>query len=253
MRMPKFLLATLLCLGLTLFAESAQSQNISTGYTVTPKSGAGLEFEAAWRQHVEWRKQNNDPWSWDTWQVVSGPNLDEYVIRSAGHSWADFDAYEASEFTALADEHFYETVLPFMGSVSNTMSATDTSLVHLPADPTAINLADVTTFHLKPDQGEAFNEVMTAFHEAVVQHDSPLYYVVASPVGGSTGPSVTLVVLAEKWADFEEPDPSIFELMVQTYGEERAGELFQQFAGSFTSTENVILRLRRDLSMLDGM
>ncbi len=253
MRRPKFLLLPLLGFCLALFTESAQSQNLAMVYRVTPKSGSGAGFETAFRQHMEWRKANNDPWVWETYQVAVGQDLGTYFVRSGDHTWADIDAYEQSELETRAGPHFEATVGLLVESASFVINATDTTKVRMPADITSLNLFWVETYNLKPDQVQAFNEAVDKFHQAIVQHDAPLYYVFTSLVVGGTGPRISVVIFAENWAGFAGPDQSFEELMTATYGAEGAMELFQQFGGSYTSMETAVLRLRRDLSNLPEM
>ena len=40
--------------------------------THTPKPGATAKYEAARVKHMAWHKAQKDPWSWLTWEIVSG-------------------------------------------------------------------------------------------------------------------------------------------------------------------------------------
>jgi hypothetical protein len=61
---------------------------------------------------MEFRQEQGDPWSWGIGQVVVGENLGTYYALSGPHSWADFDAYNNSEFTQIADESRRDSPMP---------------------------------------------------------------------------------------------------------------------------------------------
>lgn len=248
--LPTILVAFLLA----VMSQSAwaQASNLAQLYTVKPKAGMEAGFQTALKQHVEWRMQNNDPWIWTTYEVIQGDNLGDFVIRSADHAWADFDAYEAG-FGPKGSVQFQASVAPLVESLTNSISALDTAHVRLPEDLQAVNLLQVITYHVKPDQGQKFNEAIGKIHDAIVKKDYPVHYVFVNQVVGGAGPAVTLVVLFENWAAFEDPDQPMAAMLAEVYGQKEAGKLFEDFAGSFTSVESSVLRVRPDLSVNPGM
>ena len=80
---------------LTGIPAHAQDATYARSYTVTPKDGMVAQFEAALQAHTRWRTENNDPWTWGVSTFEVGEAVGRYAIRSGGHSWADFDAYDA--------------------------------------------------------------------------------------------------------------------------------------------------------------
>ena len=62
-----------------------QSENLAQGFVSVVKPGMAAQFEAAVKQHVEWRQQNNDPWNWTWFEVVNGEPLGQYLVRSGNH------------------------------------------------------------------------------------------------------------------------------------------------------------------------
>lgn len=96
MRRLTLLTITLAAVGIGLGAEHAQAQgNLADVWTLVPKPGVGQGFEAALRDHMQWRTEAGDPWQWSVYTVETGPDVGAYVVRSSNHSWADFDAYDA--------------------------------------------------------------------------------------------------------------------------------------------------------------
>lgn len=254
MRTTKSFLYAALAFCLALVVQPAQAQVIDVVYTVTPNSGNPAVFEAAFKAHIEWRKANGDPWTWEVYEVATG-EFGKYYIRSGDHSYADLDAYEASEFDQAANAHWMTTVQPSVESISNSISALNEDIVRFPDDPSALRLFTVTEFHLKSGHEQDFVTGIQEFHEVIVEEDIPFYYVMSSLVAGGVGPSMTLVGLSNNWAGFASAagDAAMGAAMAEKHGAEGAAAILAKVTGAVSWSESQVLRLRVDLSMLDGM
>ncbi len=254
MRLVRPLAWAILAIGLTLAPGQLRAQNLAQVWTLKPTPGSGAGFEAALRQHMEWRKANGETWNWTMYQIVTGPNQGDYVARSGGHTWADFDAYDAG-FGPEGGLNYGATVSPLTASASMTVSITDTTKARLPEDVDEYNLLNVITWTLVPGRGRAFREVVDKYHAAITEADAPFYYVFVNPIAGSTGPSITGVFFEKNWAGFAPSDPTLAEIMTEKYGEEEFEAIQEQLNSSVVSTETQILRRRQDLSIVldDGM
>ena len=144
----KLLLGLLAAFWLSLISQSlfAQANNLAKIYFVNVKSGHDTEFVAALKEHVEWRKQAGDPWTWLVYQIVNGKNLGDFVIRSSGHSWADLDSYE--EFLAKGAVEFNKNVGPHIKSISNAITAGDTTNFNWYPNNDDVNL--ISGYHISP-------------------------------------------------------------------------------------------------------
>jgi len=241
-------LATMLLFCVVAFPEVAQGQteNIAQGYVHTVQLEMIAQFEEAVKQHVQWRKQNNDPWEWTWYQMVNGDGLGTYLVRSGNHRWADLDVRYAWDDRVGAAPHFLATVGPFVESEDSSISQLDSALSRPPDDLSAITLFAVTEFDVRlPGQ---FREAITKIGEGLDRGNwgrSYLWQMVAN--GGTT--DATLVVPAENWAALAPPEKSLPVVMAEVYGEQEANELMQQFASSIRSRNSYTLRVRRDLSL----
>ena len=56
-----------------------------------PHDGDTVDFEAGYIRHLQWHKQQNDPWAWYGWTVWAGERQRAFVYASFGHSAADLD------------------------------------------------------------------------------------------------------------------------------------------------------------------
>ena len=248
-------LATLfmaLGLGLAYQTAHAQANNLARFYHVEAKAGHAAELDAAIEAHAQWRKQNSDPWAWTVYQVVNGTNLGDYIILSSGHTWADFDAYDAG-FGMKGSAHWQENVMPHVASVESAINASDTTHVNWPADPQTVNLISVVTFHLKPGHGQAFEQAIGMFHKTIMEHKYPAHYSFGWVLNGANSGAVHLVLPYESWADMQEPDEPMGPFMVRVLGEEKAMKLFQQFDSTYHHSESMVVRKRPDLSVMHAM
>lgn len=229
-----------------LVPRAADAQNLARLYTVSPKEGADLA--AAIQEHAQWRAENGDPWTWGVYEVMTGENLGSFVIRSGGHSWADFDAYDQGEFAEAAGAHYDATMAPAVGSISSVITIADTAHRRLPESFENIQLYSVITWYLKPDKVQDFQSAIGQIHDAIVQTDWPARYAFASVASGAAGPQTSLVLFYEDWAAFEEPETTFDQMLAEVYGEE-AGAIFEKFAASYRWEESFIMRIRPDLSV----
>ena len=252
MRLVRPLAAAVIAIGLTLAPSLLEAQNLAQVWTLKPAMGSVAAFESAFRDHVEWRKANGETWNWTTYQVVTGPDQGDYVIRSGDHTWADFDDYDAG-FGPEGGFAYGATVMPLTASASMVITNSDTTKMRLPDDLDEYNMLNVVTWMLKPGHEVAFNEAIDKYVTAITEADAPIYYVFINPVAGSIGPSITAVIFEKNWAGFEEGDPSMNELMTEKYGEDGFAEIVEQLTSSIVSEETQIVRRRPDLSIvLDG-
>jgi hypothetical protein len=203
---------------------------------------------------MDWRLANGETWAWNVYEVLTGPDVGSFVVRSPNHSWADWDAYDAG-FGPEGGMGYGAWVAPLTQSVAHRIEATDTTKVRLPDDMDAYNLFQVITWHLKPGSDGAFNEAVGKYHAAITEADYPMYYVFLNNVAGAEdGPAVVGVFLSENWAAFGEGDDGDLEaLLLEKYGEEGLMEIGEQFQNSIEAISAQIVRIRRDLSIAPDM
>lgn len=243
--MRKSCLIVILAFGLTASVAFSQASNLAQNYKMVPKAGMQSQVESALKAHTEWRKAHGDSWTWDIYQQIVGPDNGTFYARSGGHSWADFDDYDFPG----ADAHFDQTITPLLRSVSNSISAIDTTLVRWPAED-EFKLFEVVVYDLKPGGGADFSAAIKKYHEAIGQKSDQIYYVFDWTVFGNDGTDdVSGVFPQNNWAGFAPNDPTVEKIMAEVYGEEEAAEILKQFLGSIRSTSNSVLLYRPDLSV----
>ena len=241
-------LATTLLLWVVAFPEAAQGQteDIAQSYVHTVQPEMIAQFEEAVKQHVQWRKQNNDPWEWTWYQVVNG-GRGRYLVRSGNHRWADLDVRYAWDDRVGAGPNFLATVGPFFESEDSSISQLDGALSRPLDDYSAITLFAVTEFDVRlPGQ---FREAITKIGEGLDRGNwERSYQWLMEAYGGGTT-DATLVIPAENWGGLAPPEKPLPVLLAEVYGEQEASDLMQQLASSIRSQTSYTLRVRPDLSL----
>lgn len=243
MTMRKLSLLVIPLLFVTTFESNAQSNNIAQIWEMVPIFGHAGMVEDALKEHVLWRNAHGDTWNWDVFQVVTGENYNTFYARSGSHTWADFDSYNLEG----ASEHFQATVQPHLQSVSNSISAGDTTNVYFPPDG-EFNLLTVVSYDVIGSKRVALTDALGKFSEALRKRGTSFYHVFSWTVAGGDGTNdLTGVFPADTWADFEDPDPNIMQIMMEEYGEEAMG-IFEAFTSAVRNERTMILVHRKDLS-----
>lgn len=243
---PVVMTVAILASTLPAVAQDEDPGLISKVFRITVDPGDALHFETAFREHLKLGVKNNEPWAWYTWQMVNGPDLGQYVVRSHGHRWRDFDEREQHNRLDRAD--FMATVAPHITSISSTLETVEPALSNWPADRGRPALVEMTRFKLEFAAVQDFVAAVEKLHEAVIEKDPSRHYVWFSTINGSTGPTMTLAIPHDDWADFEPEEQPLWELVSQVYGEAEAQAIRQAIGRAVRSSISYVLQLREDLS-----
>jgi len=250
MKNKKLLLGLAAVLMLSLFSQNlfAQAKNLAKEYYIKVAPGHGSDFVSALKQHAEWRKKAGDPWSWTVYQVVNGQNLGDYIIRSGGHTWGDLDSYE--DFLAKGSVEFNKNVAPHIASITSMINSVDTACVNWPANNDEVKLLSVLVFHLKPGHEWPFSQVVHKFDKAIKANNREDHYALVWTENGLPGPRAALVFPFRNWAEMQGPEESFGAFTFRVFESYEAQKLWDDFNGSFSSTETFVLKVRPDLSVL---
>lgn len=240
-------LVTLALLALNARPVRAQDGNLAFTYWLTIRPGSEAAFEAAWKAHLAFRRDNGDTWSWTALQQTFGDQMGTYVIRSAGHTWAEMDAYVAANASGRLDNHLTATVAPLVESVRSGVTTVDANLSVPPEAGTTTNVFPVTNVTLKPTGGQAFNAGVAAVKEAVTAENYPMRFVVLRRTYGGPAPTVAIVGQSPNFAGLS-ADAGLEAMLIRHFGPERSAEIFGSFFEAIESLETSILVARPDLS-----
>ena len=234
--------AALVVCPMAALAQDPQPESIAKIWTFIPKNGDQAGFEKAFAEHVQWRRDNKDPWHWDVYVQVDGPEVGAYYARSGNHSWADFDAYDASEFVAKASDHWTRTVSPHLDDIHSSITRWLPALSNWPDDAPIYNLFQLQHIQIKPGHMRAYTQAVGTIADALKQAKWPYHWGLDAMMSGGEGPSVTLVLPSMKWADMAEPKPNFYDTMAGVIGEEKAAKTMADLNATVATTKVTIVR-----------
>jgi hypothetical protein len=248
--MRRTLVTTLAVLLLASAAPAAAQQEapgvVAKWHLVIAKPGEALQFENSYREHLKLHAANNDPWAWNTWQIVNGQNLGQYVILSPNHTWQEFDRHEQASRMDMAD--LTANVLPYVQTISSTLEAVEPAISNWTEESAQPKLVEIMVFKLKYDRTRQFYEAAKKLHQAVIDHDPTRQYAWFTTVNGSDGPKMMLAIPHENWAAMKREGPSVWQLLEQAYGTDGAEKVRSAIESSIRSQHSYILEHRADLS-----
>ncbi|MBK1879682.1 hypothetical protein [Pelagicoccus mobilis] len=257
MRNPilKALVAALVSLFLScsLFSDHHKSDEkgavLGRGYTFEVKMGSQADFQKAFAEHVQWRRDNGDTWGWECFVVVNGPDLGNYHVRSYPHSWADFDEYYNSEFGKKASEHWYATVAPHLESIEADI-AVDRQDLSKWTDGRDYEYFTVNTVRTKIGRQWDYLNAIEQIGNVLKETESWDYdWSVSVQKAGGVGNNVWLVFPSEDWAGMEDPSPNAYEVVLEALGEEKTKEIFDQLNDSVAKSVSNHFRHLPDYSI----
>lgn len=243
-RLTIFVILTSLSAAGFLLAE--ERGTIGQVHRVKPAMGHTLEFEKAYKGHIEWHRQQNDSWNWDCWQYVAGPYTDQYAIVTGGHHWADF---ARGEMGSADSKHAQENLGPHMEEHTSYFSQVhpDISSATVPGTPPPA--VSVYNYILKPGKTTHFLSSVRKMHQALQAGGWKGRYMWVEVAEGSPhNAQFYVVVMRDSWGDFEEPEKSLVQVAEEQMGRSETELAGEQFWDAVQSTVSHTLVYRSDLS-----
>jgi len=246
-------IVTLLCSALMVLAPAvagAQTPPDSVSEVLRQKIRPGTvqDYEAARKKHMAWHKAQNDPWAWEVFEVMTGPDTGSYLISSGDHQWKDMEAWVAK--MADADAADSQTSMgPYIAGTQREYWTQLNAISRLPSSDIQYPLITVTTYHVKPGSDAALRTAITKVNAALDAGKFPLrtiWYVLTSG-----GPSPTYAVVAPREGlGAMAPSPSLLEVIEKQLGKPASDALVKSFYDNVVAANTELLRLRTDLSYL---
>jgi hypothetical protein len=243
--------AVLLALFLAVPALGQPAGDVAVINTHTPKQGMGEKYEAARKKHMAWHKAQKDPWTWLTWEIVSGEASGGYYTASFGHVWKDFDAQEKFEKADNAD--FDKGIGPTIGRSfqSYYVRRADLSLTPPSATPPT-PYSFLTFFLLKPEGVNDFQEAVKKINEGIKktnwkQQGPSAWYQL---VNGGEGPMYVLSGGRDNWAAFAPNEKSLDQMLEEAFGKEQGAAILAKGRNAIRSSRTETIKYRPDLSYI---
>lgn len=232
---------------LLVMAAIAQAQGpIGRNFVTEVKDGQAAQWEAAYKEHIDWHRSNNDTWSWTTYQIESGPRLGQYFVRTGGHEWADFDAHaemdakDGANHAATAGKHT-KSAISWFDRIHRNLSRTVDG-------EGPVSILEYTRVVVKPSKVGDFLNAMSKFHAAFEKTSSPARFVVVQTESGGRTSNFAFVGLHKNWASLEQDPMAIIKMMEEVYGRQDAAAIGDDFWSCVEEMETFTMRSRPDLS-----
>lgn len=247
-------IVTLLCSAIMVLApavagaQTPPSDSVSEVLRQKVRSGTVQDYEAARKKHMAWHKAQNDPWAWEVFEVMTGPDTGSYLISSGDHQWKDMEAWVAKMADADAADS-QASMGPYIAGTQREYWTQLNGISRLPSSEIQYPLITVTTYHVKPGSDAALRAAIAKVNAALDAGKFPLrtiWYVLTSG-----GPSPTYAVVAPREGlGAMAPSPSLIEVLEKQLGKPAADALVKSFYDNVVSANTELLRLRTDLSYL---
>lgn len=247
-------IVTLLCSALMVLApavagaQTPPPDSVSEVLRQKIRPGTVQDYEAARKKHMGWHKAQNDPWAWEVFEVMTGPDTGSYVISSGDHQWKDMEAWVAKMADADAADS-RASMGPYIAGTEREYWTQLNAISRLPSSDIQYPLITITTYHVKPGSDAALRTAVAKVNAALDAGKFPLrtiWYVLTNG-----GPSPTYAVVAPREGlGAMAPSPSLLEVIEKQLGKPDADAVLKSFYDNVVSANTELLRLRTDLSYL---
>jgi hypothetical protein len=114
------LMITLALTGVNAAAQQSSQANQYAGnearllgraYVYQAKPGMIPQFEAGVKRHMSWHQTQNDPWSWETWEIATGQAAGQYLIVTMP-AWSELASWDA-HFASAQAVNASTNILPY--------------------------------------------------------------------------------------------------------------------------------------------
>jgi len=236
-----------LCLAAVMCAaENAPPESVCEVHVNKVKPGMTAQYEQGRAKHMAWHKAQNDTWSWNTYEITTGPDTGSYLVSSCGHAWKDFDTREKFN---IADSQNAQA------SMGNTMAGETMSYYVLRQElsdtpkPAIPPYFSVVFFHLKADGVNDFRSGVKQVNEAYTKTNTPrhptYWYTLVS---GGMGPEMVLVQERNSIGDMAPTTPKTLDEIVKEASSDQGTTALSTLRKAIDHTNSTLLHYRPDLS-----
>jgi hypothetical protein len=249
-KMLVFLSVAAFTLALPAAAQMAP-KSVTELIEIKVKEGMNQQFEEGIKKFHQWEHQQNNPFTYHYWSVITGSEGGNYIVATTGHDWKDFD--EAEKFGPASGKDLAADVGPYVESavVSYWEAHQDLSANPPQAGEAPPKFISVTTYFLKPGGFDTLEDIIKQANEAIKKTNWPAkhdeWYTL---INGGEGPQLSVVTWHKDWADFQPPEPSFGKMLTNVYGKVGSGALYQKFLKSIRTWKTEICRYRPELSYI---
>jgi len=231
----------------TAFSADAPA-NLADVWKMVPNDGQASQFESAFKEHLLFRKKQNDPRNWQTYTPVIGDDLNFYIVRYCCLNWADLDSYQQWSEQVKMMEHWNKIVAPFINRYEHYFSELDFANSNWPESTDGMEYFAVTQYQVKMGKGGTTVESKKTLSDYAKAMKWPYYWSWSDQIGAAD--ELSLVIPYKTYADMAPPETSFYQAIVKHLNDKgKANTIFSQWSSNFASSHYTVYRLRADLSM----
>ena len=201
--------------------------------------------EAGRKKHMGWHKAQGDPWTWDVFEITTGPDTGGYIIVSPDHQWADIDTWTAK----YGDADAADAGASMAGTQASSQLSYWTqlnSISRLPAaGGAAMPLASLTIYSVKPGHDSALIAAIGKLNSALTAGKYPLNSIWFRLSSGGATPAYAVVTPRANLASFGD---AVMPAVEKQLGKPGSEALVKEFFDNVTGVTTELLQRRADLS-----
>jgi hypothetical protein len=234
----------------TQIVNEQNANNVCRIFFQTPKPGMTQQFEAARKKHNAFHGSQKDTWTWATFAIQTGNNTGTYVTSTCGHSWKDFDDWEAKMGKADAADAG-ASIGPTVTGGRNGLYLYRADMSLGPAARPPAPMAAVTVYTLHPGAVPDFTAAIKKINDALSKlPDFPKTSGWLQLINGGEAPTFVLVQDRKNWADFAPLPKSVADIVSEAYGKEASDQIQKTIRDSTATLYTEAATFRQDLSYI---
>lgn len=227
--------------------DTNRPETVAKWYLSAVKPGHDLQWEQAFKEHLDWHRQQDDSWTWHTYAIVSGDRLGQYLTMSTDHAWADFDTLAVSASEDAADA--ITKLGPHIESLGSGFWNELPDLTRAPDNALPSPLIQIINYGIKPSKNAVFERNIVQFGETVDAMNLPSRYIwFIKPDGGAGARTWTRIVPYANWAAMQPGGPKGFQAFADTFGDAGLQSWLESFGESVEWLTSEFWQYRPDLS-----
>jgi hypothetical protein len=226
-------------------AQAPPPDSVTQVFRQKSRPGMTAEYEAGRKKHMAWHKAQGDTWTWNTYEVTTGPDTGAYIIASPNHQWADFDTWNAK----FADGDTADADASMGSSRGPSQMAYWTQLNSVsrlpPANSPPTPLLSLTTYSVKLGHDAAFLATVSKVNAALSAAKFPLHSIWYRLSNGGSMPAYAVVAPRANLASMS---ASVLDALEKQLGKAGSDALAKEFFDHLTGATSEMLQRRADLS-----
>lgn len=237
------ILTTLLSLIAIVPVQAAEEENdgIAQEILITPKAGQEKALVEAITKYHHWVADKQGHWTFNWYEILTGPDTGKYIAHSGGHNWSDFDAeYDWQE---EADQRFTANVAPLIENSQRTVTRNMDDFGHWPEDFSGYTHIQIQQWYVKNGRYGQFRKGLKKIVDTLKAVNYHNYFGFVSIESGGYEGQITFASLNKGWSDMVEEDPSFFDVMSKELGgEEEFGKFMSEWGDTFKAGGNHMVK-----------